>query len=148
MSMYHLVFGSEGPAIRGALLLKLLELEHVGRFRDAWVERGEDGKPVIAVYTRNGGGNREQCWRLEDIPVPQTANSPACNCAACMANHVLPAHPAWIRGADDEFDSTYRTEYFAVPDEHAVELAKVAEEPVNMSEKWLKAIDAIWPKTP
>lgn len=52
MSMYSLVFGSNP---RGPLVLATLGLtpSDVGRYRDAFVAKGE-----IAVYTRNGGGNR------------------------------------------------------------------------------------------
>lgn len=61
MSMYGLLHGENSDA---DLLLAALGLTRndVGRYRDAWVsEKGE-----IAVYTRNGGGNR-QCWH-EDSP--------------------------------------------------------------------------------
>jgi hypothetical protein len=63
MSLYHVLFGVE-HATAGAILLGLLGFRstaEVGRYRDAWVEADAAGKPVIAVYTRNGSGNRE-CW--------------------------------------------------------------------------------------
>lgn len=147
MSMYGLVFGQDGgPQKRGRAILAILGFESfdsVGRYRDAWVEQGESGEPVIAIYTRNGGGNREECWRLEDDPRPATADSAGCDCPACMANHELPAHEYWIRGEDDDFDSTYRTEYFRVPPEFVEALRTVAQEPVDTDQRWLAAIDAI-----
>lgn len=55
MGLYNLVFGVNPMA---DIILATLGLtrEDVGRFRDAFVA---DGK--IAIYTRNGGANRE-CW--------------------------------------------------------------------------------------
>lgn len=55
MSLYNMVCGQNGAA--GAILATLgLTTSDVGRFRDCFISEGE-----IAVYTRNGGGNRE-CW--------------------------------------------------------------------------------------
>ena len=58
--MYGLMFG-ENPASEFLLALLDLTKDDVGRFRDAYVEK--DGEE-IAVYTRNGGGNRE-CWHVD-----------------------------------------------------------------------------------
>lgn len=73
-----------------------------GRFRDIQVEQWPD-KKVIALFTRNGGGNRE-CYGLDP-----------CVCAGC-AMKAITGHPNYIRDADDEFDSTYATIYFDVPE--------------------------------
>lgn len=120
--LYNVVMGDGGEGVRGGMLLALLNIDDVGRFRDAWVEKGEDGEPVIAIYTRNGGGNRE------DYEGVITA---------------LQAHPLYLRDADDDFDSTYATFYFHVPKEMRDQLRQVAVEPVDMSERWLAAIEAI-----
>lgn len=57
MSMYNAIFGTNPFA---DLLLSAVGLDRsaVGRFRDCYIEDG-----MIAVYTRNGGGNRD-CWCL------------------------------------------------------------------------------------
>jgi len=59
MSMYNIIFGTHAEA---DVLLAIIgrTREDFGRFRDAYVAE-EGGEPVIAVYTRNGGGNRD-CW--------------------------------------------------------------------------------------
>lgn len=62
MSLYNLL---SGRGASGNALVAVLGIEDVGRYRDAWIERGDDGKLRIAVYTRNGGGNRE-CWHADD----------------------------------------------------------------------------------
>jgi hypothetical protein len=64
MSMYGTLFG-QNPA--AGLLCAILGKRPAdfGRFRDAFVAE-RNGEPVIAVYTRNGGGNRS-CF-CEDDP--------------------------------------------------------------------------------
>lgn len=52
MSLYNIVFG-ENPLGEALLATLGLKPETVGRYRDCFVSGGE-----IAVYTRNGGGNR------------------------------------------------------------------------------------------
>jgi hypothetical protein len=141
--MYNMVFGSEGPAKRGRILLAMLGFQSftdVGRYRDAWVETSEDG-PLIAIYTRNGGGNRESCREPDGV----FHDSVGCSCPACVANHVMPAHPGWVTGRDDEFDCTYRTEYFSAPAEYLELLASVASDPVDTSERWHAAIASLDP---
>lgn len=137
MSMYDLVAGDGNQQARGRVLLALIGSPDVGRFRDAWVERSpETGDPLIAVYTRNGGGNRE-CFCAEgdhETYGPCTAE----------VGEALTRHPAYVRDADDEFDSTYATYWFRVLDDEARELLRAhAGAPVDMSERWLAAIDRL-----
>lgn len=122
MSMYSLAVGDGHQNDRGAILIAALGNPDVGRFRDAWVEKGEDGEPVIAIYTRNGGGNRE-------------------GYAGVIAD--LQDHPMYLRDADDDFDSTYATFYFRTPDHLRDSFREIAGDPVNMSDVWQKAIDAL-----
>lgn len=138
-NFYRAVFGDTQQSQRGALLVAgILSIHDVGRFRDAWVEKGEDG-PVIAVYTRNGDGNREHIEEHDDTVVAGME----CTCTGCIATYHLPEHPNYLRDADDEFDPTYATFYFSVPQEYREALGEVAIEPVNMSQRWRDAIDAI-----
>jgi hypothetical protein len=135
MSLYGIVFGDDDRSQRGATLLAMLGFESfgdVGRFRDAWVERGGDDQPVIAIYTRNGGGNRG-CWG-EHLDGP---------CTGCIAEHELPQHPLYLRDADDEFDTTYATFYFRAPEEHRELLREVMGDPVDMDERWQAAIEGL-----
>lgn len=57
--MYNSIFGVNPAA---SILLAMIgqDASSVGRFRDVFV-REHEGRPVIAVYTRNGGGNRSGC---------------------------------------------------------------------------------------
>jgi hypothetical protein len=121
MSMYEMVFGTDGRG-RAEVLLPLLGNPDVGRFRDCWIEKAPDGDPVIAVYTRNGGGNRP------DYADVITA---------------LQQHELYLRDTDDDFDSTYATFYFRTPAKYRDMFRQVAGDPVDMDERWAVAIEAI-----
>lgn len=136
MSLYEIAVADGHQHGRGAVLLGILGNPVEARFRDAWVEKGGDG-PVIAIYTRQGGGNR-QCYCDSE---PGRAHVPGQCYAAC--NEALAAHPLYLRDADDDFDATYATFYFRVPEECREALAEAAVEPVNMSERWQAAIERI-----
>jgi hypothetical protein len=131
--LYNLVMGDGKEADRGTILLAALGNPNVARYRDAWVEN-YDGEPVIAIYTRQGGGNRE-CY----------CEAEPCECGSAVSNADLQAHPLYLRDADDDFDSTYATFYFRCPPEHREHLRnpEVMQEPVNMSERWQAMIDSI-----
>jgi hypothetical protein len=83
MGLYDVVLGDGHQANRGRVMLGILGNPAVARFRDAWCEKGGDGEPVIAVYTRTGGGNRADYQE---------------------ANGTLAAHPLYLRDADDTYD--------------------------------------------
>jgi hypothetical protein len=63
-----------------------------GRFRNVYMEDG-----YIVVYTRNGGGNREDYEEVFDE---------------------MSEHPWYSHDEDDSFDCTYASIYFKVPDNH------------------------------
>jgi hypothetical protein len=115
--MYNIVFGEN--SIADDILSTLgLNKASVGRFRDAFVMNGE-----IVIYTRNGGGNREQFQPIIDE---------------------LKKHPCYLRDEDDDFDSTYCSIYFKFPEEYKEGLELVNEKRVwDPSQRWLDAIEAI-----
>src|SRR3990167_8100409 len=120
MSLYNLLHGNDNNA-RIVLAMLGLEPEDCGRFRDAWIE--EDGKHLI-VFTRNGGGNRE-----EYQPVIDT----------------LAKHPNYVTDFDDDFDCTYASIRFTVPEKYAelAEALKPSETLPSLWEKTNAAIEAI-----
>ena len=108
MSMYDLAMSDGKQHERFKLFAHtFLNMGHddVGRFRDCWVEE-VDGRLIIAVYTRNGGGNRPD---YEDV-----------------SQH-LASHPQYIDDEDDAFDVTYRTYRFWMPTECPPHLKGVGE---------------------
>ncbi len=136
MSLYNVVLGDGKQWQRGQALFAVLASAadaRVARFRDAWIERGEDGRPVIVIYTRTGGGNRECFCEANGRAHPH----PDCYLAA---NETLAAHPLYLRDADDRFDPTYATFYFKVPDAYREALAGVAVDHIDMSARWQEAI--------
>ncbi len=141
MSLYNMLFG-RNPASQ--LLLAMLDLSEgdVGRFRDCYLTRGtrsereeagEDEEKLkalaksdlrIVIYTRNGGGNREsyeaETERLQGLPTYET-------------------------DYDDDFDCTYASYEFKVPEAFkatAEELTTLGAEPgVSPMEKFKKLIE-------
>src|SRR5690606_35672763 len=100
MSFYNMLFGMNGQT---DLLLAVLGLKQndVERFRDVSIE--DDGE-TIAVYTRTGGGNRA------DYP-----------------NLTMRKLPNWQGSEDDDFDNTYCTDRFAVPEEFAEDVKNLGD---------------------
>lgn len=100
MSFYNMFFGINPQT---ELLLAVVGLRNcdVQRLRNVFVE--SDGA-VIAVYTRTGGGNRS------DYP-----------------NLVMRKRPEWTGSEDDDFDSTYCTDRFAVPAEFVADVAALSD---------------------
>jgi len=139
VSLYDLVLGDGGQRARGMVLLTFLGNPTVGRFRDAWVEKGDGGEPVIVVYTRNGGGNRE-CM-CDDHPE-----------GGCLLEVIedLQRNPLYLSDEDDEFDCTYASFRFRCPDNAEVRdaLAGVADGRRDMDAEWAKAIASLTPPTP
>jgi len=115
--MYNLVFGTN--QMSDAILATLgLTRDNCGRFRDCGVARGE-----IWVYTRNGGGNRDEYQDTLDA---------------------LAEHPCYLRDEDDDFDCTYCTIYFRFPEPFANALnALDGGEAFDPSARWQQAIAAI-----
>lgn len=96
MSLYNALFGVSPFAKILVVLLGIDNNEYpIGRFRDIYVKMDDDGKYIIILYTRNGGGNREEYQHIFDT---------------------LKEHPCYIRDYDDDFDCTYASVEFSVPD--------------------------------
>lgn len=115
--MYNMLFGKnpQSDVILGTLGLSKSD---VGRFRDVFVT---DGK--IAIYTRNGGGNREDYKGVFEK---------------------LAAHPCYLSDTDDDFDCTYATIYFRFPDEFADALKSISsDEPFDPDARWLAMLESI-----
>lgn len=77
------------------VLLKAIDLNLVDipRFRDCYLN--ENGSKIV-VYTRTGGGNREDYERENDF---------------------LADHPGFISDCDNDFDCTYASFFYEVPEE-------------------------------
>lgn len=103
MSLFNQLFGTNEMA---PILLTALgkSMGDFGRFRDAFIN--PEGT-VITVFTRCGGGNRADYTEVFDE----------------MRNH-----PNYLRDYDDDFDSTYASIEFEVPEAAKEALQKLAAE--------------------
>ena len=129
MSMYEMVFGDGDAGIGWLGALGFSHTTDVGRYRSAWLEQPVGEEPRIAVYTRNGGGNRDEY-------------------SSVFAE--LAQHEHYLSDRDDEFDSTYATIYFSLPtilieemDEAVPDWRERVQPQVDTSARWGAAIDAI-----
>lgn len=123
MSLYSMLF--PGGEERGRVLLVVLgyrSFEEVGRFRDAWVERDDTHGVVIHLYTRNGGGNRDDY---------------------ATEINALRSHECYLRDADDSLDRTYASFWFRIPDAWREQLLGVAIDPVDTAARWQAALAAL-----
>lgn len=122
MSLYNLVHGFNPSAPLVLTMLKLTP-EAVPRFRDAWIEVHE-GAPRLVVYTRTGGGNRDEY---------------------AGSNAAMALVPGYQGDADDDFDSTYANFYYAVPEGFREVVDKLVEIGGNRTEKpaeaWQRVIE-------
>ena len=113
--MYNMLFGVNANAETFLRMLNLKE-EDCGRFRDCYLS--EDGTKII-VYTRNGGGNREDYQGVFNE---------------------LSKHKNYICDYDDDFDCTYASIEFSVPDEYKSTVSELLEttDTTTGAEKWDK----------
>jgi hypothetical protein len=115
--LYNILFG-QSPIADELLAIVGLTRDDCGRFRDCYLN--EVGSEVH-VYTRNGGGNR-------DGYMPDFSGD-----------------PLYLGDEDDDFDCTYATIRFRVPEEYLPVTRKLAE--LNKSEsggqKWDRLFEAM-----
>lgn len=89
MSFYNMIFG-KNPMSDVILATLGLTRSDVGRFRDVYLE--ED---TIAVYTRNGGGNRE-CW---------CGDNPKYGMEKCKGHVIVEQGKETIRATKEEIEA-------------------------------------------
>lgn len=126
MSLYGMIFGRNPLAGSLLAMLNLTEGE-VGRLRDVFLRKGEDDQPEIHVYTRNGGGNREEYQHVFDD---------------------LAEHPLYLGNADDSFDCTYATIRFKAPESMRAWLAELMkdEDQRPPTQRWMEFLDKMQTK--
>lgn len=98
MSLYNMVNGFNPACV---LIMPMLgrKQDEWPRFRDCWVTK----ENTIAIYTRVGGGNR--------------------NCG--YGEEELYKDPNFIKTYDDDFDKTYATYEFSVPEKWEPDFDKI-----------------------
>lgn len=126
-----MLFGTEGLS---EAIVRVLGVDPP-RFRDAWVESGEDNTIVLVVYTRTGGGNRE-CFSDDG------------DCGGCYhtANSKMAESPYYISDQDSDYDTTYAEFRFRCPPEFELVARSYLDKngpALNPGEKWAMALEAI-----
>jgi hypothetical protein len=123
MSLYNMLHGQNDNA---DVLLAMLGLTKgdCGRFRDCFLDKKENGNFSICVYTRNGGGNREDYQETIDT---------------------MAKSPFYLTDYDDDFDCTYATIEFSVPEQFKKHVDALYDEQDKRSpeEKWKDVYNAL-----
>lgn len=126
MSFYNLMNGVS-PATFFMLPMIGMHPTEIPRFRDVFLKDEEHPEydDNIQVYTRVGGNNR--------------------NCG--FGEEKLEEHPNFIATFDDNFDNTYGTYVFSVPEEWKEDYDKIKRlEFHNLSEKYKVRFGEIYPE--
>jgi hypothetical protein len=123
MSLYGML-GGENSAAGIAIKCAGLEDKDVGRYRDAYFEIKEN-KLIVAVYTRNGGGNRtcnREYWSDEHD------SDSECDCQGCIITNASELFDNFLYDEDDDYDCTYATMYFSILPEYIEEAEQLVKE--------------------
>ena len=120
MSLYNMLMGFN-PACVAIMPMLGRKQEEYPRFRDCFVT--DEGN--IAIYTRVGGGNR--------------------NCG--YGEEKLYEDENFITTYDDEYDNTYGTYEFRVPEEWKADFVKIIDGRANeVSDEYLTYVKEFYPK--
>ena len=119
MSLYNMINGFNPACV---IIMPMLgrKQEDYPRFRDCYVE---DGK--IAIYTRTGGNNR--------------------NCG--YGEEELYKDPNYVSSYDDDFDPTYATYLFTVPEKWKADFDLIMDGKIpEVSEDYYQYVSEFYPK--
>ena len=120
MSLYNMINGVNPATFFILPMLGEKHPDNYPRFRDCFVDNNE-----IHVYTRVGGGNR--------------------NCE--FGEEELQQHPNYLRDFDDEYDSTYATYVFSIPDEFKNDFDLITSGKIKeISEAYKERLYKVYPK--
>lgn len=104
MSLYNQMCGNNPLfGIFARVLETAGQLPPIPRFRDTYT-RESDGKPQIVIYTRTGGGNRNDYG---------------------TENKAITNHPCYVEDHDDNFDGTFAHWVFSVPEPFAERILRL-----------------------
>lgn len=121
MSLYNMINGFSPACVLILPMLGRKETEYP-RFRDCFVS---DDNKCIDIYTRVGGGNR--------------------NCG--YGEEELYKDPNFVKTFDDEFDSTYATYRFNVPEKWKTDFEKIINGNIKeVSDDYINCVKEFFPK--
>ena len=119
MSLYNLLFGYN-PACVTILPMLGRKQEEYPRFRDCWITEENN----IAIYTRVGGNNRNCGFGEEELYKDEN----------------------FIRTYDNDFDNTFATYEFKVPDKWKNDFDKIMNSEFNkVSDEYVEYVESFYP---
>ena len=119
MSLYNLLFGFS-PACVTILPMLGRKQEEYPRFRDCFVTDDNN----IAIYTRVGGNNRDCGFGEEELYKDEN----------------------FIRTYDDDFDNTFATYEFKVPNKWKNDFDKIMNNEFNkVSDEYVEYVESFYP---
>ena len=119
MSLYNLLFGFN-PACVTILPMLGRKKEEYPRFRDCFVTDDNN----IAIYTRVGGNNRDCGFGEEELYKDEN----------------------FIRTYDDDFDNTFATYEFKVPNKWKNDFDKIMNNEFNkVSDEYVEYVESFYP---
>lgn len=129
-----------------------VRMEEIPRFRDTYLFEVSPGEHGVAIHTRTGGGNRKcYCdeyggWHREQGHAEALAyreqHGHFPDCYPWM-NAGLVKKPTYLRDEDDDFDSTYATFFFCVPEKFRpllADLVALGGQTTTPQESWRRII--------
>jgi hypothetical protein len=144
MSFYNMIHGVNPLS---GVLLKMLDTTTgaIPRFRDCYF----DGEHIV-IYTRTGGGNRDFYESEQSCRANYPENFTGTDDPSGPWNEDLRCLPGFVRDADDDYDCTYASFFFAVPEQFNLLLDKLRSmaQKETQSERWEAALDRIKTATP
>jgi len=120
MSMYNMMNGFNPACV---LIMPMLgrRQDEYPRFRDCFVTEENN----IAIYTRVGGNNRNEGYGEEELYEDEN----------------------FLRTYDDDFDSTYGTYEFKVPDKWKEDFDKIMNQKLSeVSDEYINYLKEFYPK--
>lgn len=122
MSMFDLAIGNSGLPKEVMFPFLGVPLPEIPRYRDHWLELDGDAI-VLAVYTRTGGGNREEyAEQIKEL----------CNL------------PAFMVETDDSYANTYMTFRFRLDYPTFIERCRAVDEALCQGRDRVDAYDRLW----
>jgi len=107
MSLYNQIFGTNPASDMLLAMLKFNNVNEIGRYRDVSLKRDLEAGLQVVIFTRMGGGNRENYEKEINF---------------------LKSKKGYVRDYDDEYDSTYANFVFEIPDKFKDLCEKVAKD--------------------
>lgn len=124
MSLYNMIHGVNQATFYIAPLLELGHPETLPRFRDCFLNTDKPDLE-IHIYTRVGGGNRNEGFGEE----------------------IFYNHPDYLTTFDDDFDNTFATYTFRVPEKWKSDVKLILDGKINeCSEAYKELILNTFPK--